>query len=480
VKPARFIGALYALELAVLLAALALYKKGTRPLPVFLARPAGIALVVALLTLAAATFVIVREVRTPAPPAPPGARRLAAPLLLNLCSILIAFATAEIAIRVLAVDTVEGPMFANTLLLPRSWERLAARSRTTLAKAAGQGSFLIYDRDLGWTVGPNRRSRDYNREAIARLQRRALRAASDSGAEIYLSSVEGLRSPQAGISFAGRRPPPRHRIALVGDSFTFGLEVHYEDTWGNQLERVLGPEFQVLNFGVDGYGVDQAYLRYQRDVLAWHPDVVILGVINDDLRRTMCVYAFLCFPGFEMPFAKPRFTVSGDTLVPRNVPLPPPDSLFMQAAIADLPFIAYDPSFDPAEWEWHPYDHSYAIRFVLSKFRRWPVPGPAVTEAALRTVNGEVLRAFVRRAREHGATPIVVFFPSRTAFLPEPQRSPSVAQQVLSANAIPYVDMTECVSRVSPAERFVTLHYSAVTNAAIARCLRDAVLTAAR
>jgi hypothetical protein len=83
----------------------------------------------------------------------------------------------------------------------------------------------------------------------------------------------------------------------VGDSFTFGLEVRYEDTWPRQLERLLGPEFQVLNFGVDGYGVDQAYLRYRRDGLAWRPEIVVLGVIDDDFRRTMCVYAFLCFPG---------------------------------------------------------------------------------------------------------------------------------------------------------------------------------------
>jgi lysophospholipase L1-like esterase len=66
--------------------------------------------------------------------------------------------------------------------------------------------------------------------------------------------------------------PAKRRIAVVGDSFTFGLEVRYEDTWPYQLERALGPEFRVLNLGVDGYGVDQAFLRYRRDVLAWRPE----------------------------------------------------------------------------------------------------------------------------------------------------------------------------------------------------------------
>jgi len=49
----------------------------------------------------------------------------------------------------------------------------------------------------------------------------------------------------------------------VGDSFTFGQEVTYEESWGYLLEKALGSEFQVLNFGVAMYGVDQAYLRYE-------------------------------------------------------------------------------------------------------------------------------------------------------------------------------------------------------------------------
>ena len=34
---------------------------------------------------------------------------------------------------------------------------------------------------------------------------------------------------------------------------------------------------------------DQAYLRYLRDVRPWRPQVVILGLIDHDLRRSMAV-----------------------------------------------------------------------------------------------------------------------------------------------------------------------------------------------
>jgi nucleoside-diphosphate-sugar epimerase len=34
----------------------------------------------------------------------------------------------------------------------------------------------------------------------------------------------------------------------------------------------------VLNFGVDGYSTDQAYLRYQRNVLPWRPLVSVADI----------------------------------------------------------------------------------------------------------------------------------------------------------------------------------------------------------
>ena len=267
--------------------------------------------------------------------------------------------------------------------------------------------------------------------------------------------------------------PTQHRVALVGDSFTFGLEVPYEGTWGAQLEHLLGAPYHVLNFGVDGYGVDQAYLRYRRDVAPWHPQFVILGIIDDDLRRTMCVYGFLCFPGFEMPFAKPRLI--GARLEPANLPLIRPDSIFAARSISELPAIVHDGSYDPAEWQWHLYDHSYAARLVLTRFRRWPAPRPTITEQAMDDVNGAVIREFLRLARQNGSTPLVVFFPSLTEFLPGHHAGPGDAIRLMEAQHIPYVDMTACVRRVPAERRFVTLHYSAATNAAIATCLRDEI-----
>ena len=473
---------LYVLEFSGLLAAMAIYKKGDRSLLAFSASPAGLVLLLAVVALATSILVIVHTLRTR-----PSyrARWFATNLVFNLSSVILALAAAEAFIRLFSVSTSAGPMFANTLLLPRSWESVAARNRAILAKASAQGSYLIYDKELGWTVGPNRRSKDYNRQFVRRIlsglqsrspqrvadyEEKLDRMKFDSEDDIYLSSVEGIRSPRLGMSFSG--VPARHRIAIVGDSFTFGLEVRYEETWGHQLELALGQGYQVLNFGVDGYGVDQAYLRYKRDVLLWHPEIVILGVINDDLRRTMGVYGFLTFAGGEIPFPKPRFVIKGQKLSLLNLPLPAPEFVFAKHSITELPFIEKDFSFQRLEWEWSFYHYAYSIRFLLSRYPRWPVPGPTVTDEALKSVNGEIFRSFVRLAREQGSTPIIVFLPSDPDLTTASSDRLNIAKEVLRASAVPYLDMTACLGKVKPSERFVTLHYSSAANAAIAKCLR--------
>ena len=204
-------------------------------------------------------------------------RRVLLTAALNLVAVLLLLAGGEVVVRTLSRPTARGPVFMDTNLLPWQWSDVVAQNEAILRQAAASGSFLKADDRLGWVINPGRRTAD----------------------GLYFSSAEGLRSPEPGLALADRQA--RHRVALVGDSFTFGLEVSFEQTWGARLERALGADVQVLNFGVDGYGVDQAYLRYARDVRPWRPQVVILGLITHDLYRTMAVYSFVSFPGWPFP-----------------------------------------------------------------------------------------------------------------------------------------------------------------------------------
>jgi hypothetical protein len=62
------------------------------------------------------------------------------------------------------------------------------------------------------------------------------------------------------------------------------------------LEANTGGKCAVRNFGVGGYSIDQAYLRVKKDMLAWQPDIVILGFPLTDLDRTVTVYPFISSP----------------------------------------------------------------------------------------------------------------------------------------------------------------------------------------
>jgi lysophospholipase L1-like esterase len=83
-------------------------------------------------------------------------------------------------------------------------------------------------------------------------------------------------------------------IVVIGDSIVYGWGVSYEESYPALLEEFLnkGPQgghrWRVVNAGVPGNTVLMGCARYQRDVSAFHPQVVLLGYgLNDAaLRRT--------------------------------------------------------------------------------------------------------------------------------------------------------------------------------------------------
>jgi hypothetical protein len=76
---------------------------------------------------------------------------------------------------------------------------------------------------------------------------------------LYVSNSAGIRSNREYNLIA---PPGVTRIVAFGDSFTHGDEVPNQETWEYLLEQSRD-EVEVMNFGVQGYGADQAYLRYK-------------------------------------------------------------------------------------------------------------------------------------------------------------------------------------------------------------------------
>jgi len=81
-----------------------------------------------------------------------------------------------------------------------------------------------------------------------------------------------------------------YRLAVLGDSCTFGDGVSLEDTYVKQLEYVLNQEhhlrkkIEVLNLGVNGYNTVQELWRLKEMGLKCQPDLILLGYyLNDPL-----------------------------------------------------------------------------------------------------------------------------------------------------------------------------------------------------
>ena len=95
-------------------------------------------------------------------------------------------------------------------------------------------------------------------------------------------------------------------VSAYGDSFVWGDQVPAADGWVEQLSRQLG--CRVSNYGVSGYGTDQAYIRFHR-MEDDHAPVVLLGIFPDDIIRNLNQYrAFLGF-GLEPFWVKGRFVL---------------------------------------------------------------------------------------------------------------------------------------------------------------------------
>ena len=429
---------LYALEACVLVAAVGLHGHGPTTGRLLAVASTGAVLASGLLAWRARRYF------------PGRARTFWMTIAMNLVTVVFAGASAEIVLRLTATRKPQGEYIGSRLLLPRRWTDVAAWNRELLSRNPSNISYFIPDDRLGWTIGPGRTSKD----------------------GICSSSAEGIRSPDPSIVYLRTRP--RHRIALVGDSFTFGLEVPFAQSWGHLLEKRLGAEVQILNFGVDGYGFDQAYLRFERDVRPTDPDLVVFGFIYHDLERSMAVYNFIDFPEWGFPFSKPRLVLGENgVLEPVNVPLLRPDDLFSRRSIDDLPFLDLDARYQSEEWQPKRYGWSYLLRLLFSSTRSMGAADPRNSKSAMLALNTEIVTAFSRAVRADGAIPLVVYFPSRSDFGVRPARLREEVFARFRAKDVAVLDTTPCLTTLGIEALFLPdrPHYSPAGNQAVADCL---------
>jgi hypothetical protein len=276
------------------------------------------------------------------------------------------------------------------------------------------------------------------------------------------------------------------RVAAFGDSFVHGTEVANPDTWPARL-AALRPGLEVLNFGVGGYGVDQAWLRWRRDGRRFSPQVVLIGFMTEDVHRSVNRFRPFQAPRHLEPRAKPRFALREGGLVLLPNPLPDLDAYReLLAREADLiPRIGEGDAFYEALWKPVPLGalpSARVLRFARHALSpsRTLVAGRLNPRSEAFEVTARVIEAFHDEALAGGSLPVVLLLPTRTDLERERDgradaRAP--LRERLEQGGIATLDGLACFERPRAVRTLVFMkggHYGPATNRVLARCLLQA------
>jgi lysophospholipase L1-like esterase len=99
----------------------------------------------------------------------------------------------------------------------------------------------------------------------------------------------------------GRKDPARYRIAIIGDSYTWGQALEVEERFSNVLGEFLGPRYEVLNFGIPGHKVADDLAELE-PVLRLSPDFVLLQMYINNFET----------PSMERPHTYPLLPADVD------------------------------------------------------------------------------------------------------------------------------------------------------------------------
>ncbi len=249
--------------------------------------------------------------------------------------------------------------------------------------------------------------------------------------------------------------PGTECVSLYGDSFVYGSEVSHEKAWSNVLSGRLG--CRVANFGVGGYGTDQAYLRFKQRADD-RARVVLLGIYPEDILRNLTRYVYFLH-GTERFSFKPRFEIENGqlSLVPLSAwtyaevseAVRHPQGFFTHEGL--LP----DSRFGPVTLSF-PYTWRLLRAAASDRARSWMRREPSwidfldprhITGALPMTVL--IVEDFAGLARQRGKATAVVIFPTPASFKYFQDRGVLATQPLLDAlgqRGIDYVELSQGIT----------------------------------
>jgi len=391
-------------------------------------------------------------------------------LILLLVATLLGLGFCEVVARLITKTNEDGQAYyGKRPLLPYHFPAEMVRRKMEHYFNRQSEAYVIDDPLLGWTIGPNRT----NVEGM------------------YLSNSAGIRSRPNEYPLS----PPKGvlRIELFGDSFTHGDEEPFDETWGKFLEDDLiesGISAEVLNFGVPGYGVGQAYLRWKFVGQTYSPKIVVFGFQPENIKRTVNIFRSLYSRNTWLVFSKPRFFINEkDELELVNSPVIPPVEVGdVLEYLSQSPLAEYEYWYVPANYRQPFWLKSRFLALLYTFFNEYkPHPGGRYDHRPGRHYwdpAGEpmrtsllILKKFAQEARAAGEIPIILHIPKKNDIKCLEQGTRPAHYQILEELEKSGVIVVDPAPEMKGKSRlYKHSHYSSRGGRIVARVLADAII----
>ena len=319
-----------------------------------------------------------------------------------------------------------------------------------------QTNYVIFSTTLGWTIKENGISELYQ--------------ANSSGIR---STKEYMQKPSDGI----------FRISTFGDSFTHCDDVTNNETWQSIIENT-DVNIEVINFGVGGFGLDQAYLRYLEDGRQYNSHIVLIGFMSENIYRNVNVFRPFYFPDTGIPLAKPRFRVEGEKFSLLSNPmhhlddykilLSHPQETLFRMGMNDY---YYQNRYKSGGYDWSP-----TVRLI--KILRYTVKNELSSNSIMINdsynekseafrVTIKIFDEFYHEVKKNKSIPIILIFPNEhdvSLYQKQKKKRYSPLLSYLDSQGYRYIDLVEIFEQAEIESLFSAKgHYSPFANRLVAK-----------
>ena len=316
--------------------------------------------------------------------------------------------------------------------------------------------YTTFSPTLGWTIKENGES------------------------ELYQANSAGIRGNN---EYPFDQSPGSFRISTFGDSFTHGDDVKNDETWQAYMED-SNPDMEVLNFGVGGYGLDQAYLRYKEKGRHYGNNVVLIGFMSENISRNVNTFRPFYYSRTGVPLAKPRFEIIDDqlTLVPNVIQDPMEyESLFhSKSAFSRLGVKDF---YYPSRYNTGVFDFSPTYRLLKIIVNRAKtklhdkifVNGIYNEDADAYKITTKLFDAFYSDVLEDKSIPIIVIFPHKDdlmVYQETRRQSYEPLLLYLDASGYQYIDLMDIFKNGNVDDLFAD-HYTPYGNQLVANTILE-------